>query len=59
VEQVWAYLRADFLDRRVWNSYEAILDAGCNAWNKPTSTPECLASITYRTRARAVRDKAG
>ncbi len=27
VEQVWAYLRANFLSHRVWNSYGAIVDA--------------------------------
>ena len=54
VEQVWAYLRANFLNHRVWNSYNAIVDACCDAWNKLMSTPERLASITRRTWARAV-----
>ena len=53
VEQVWAYLRANFLGHRVWNSYNAIVDACCNAWNKLTSTPERLASISRRTWAKA------
>ncbi len=54
VEQVWAYLRANFLSHRVWNSYNAIVNACCDAWNKLMSTPERLASITRRTWARAV-----
>ncbi len=54
VEQVWAYLRANFLSHRVWNSYKAIVDACCDAWNKLMSTPERLASITHRTWAKAV-----
>ena len=54
VENVWAYLRANFLSHRVWNGYNAIVDAGCGAWNKLMNTPERLASITYRTWARAV-----
>ena len=31
VEQVWAYLRANFLSHRVWNSYNAIVGACCDA----------------------------
>ena len=54
VEQVWAYLRANFLSHRVWNSYDAIVGACCDVWNKLMSTPERLASITHRTWARAV-----
>ncbi len=54
VEQVWAYLRANFLLHRVWDSYEAIVDACCDAWNKLMNTPERLASITRRAWARAV-----
>jgi len=53
VEQVWAYLRANFLSHRVWNSYDAIVDACCDAWNKLMNMPERLASITRRTWARA------
>ena len=47
-------LRANFLSHRVWNSYKAIVDACCDAWNKLMSTPERLASITHRTWAKAV-----
>jgi len=54
VEQVWAYLRANVLSHRVWNSYDAIVDACCDAWTTLMSTPERLASITRRTWARAV-----
>ncbi len=54
VEQVWAYLRANFLSHRVWNSYNAIVDACCDAWNKLMNMPERLASIIRRTWARAV-----
>ena len=54
VEQVWAYLRANFLSHRVWDSYEAIVDACCDAWNRLTNTPGRFASITQCARARAV-----
>ncbi len=54
VEQVWAYLRANFLSHRIWNSYDAIVDACCDAWNKLINMPKRLTSITRRTWARAV-----
>ncbi len=54
VEQVWAYLRANFLSHRVWDGYEAIVEACCDAWNRLMNTPERLASITRRAWARTV-----
>ena len=54
VENLWEFLRANFLSHRVWDSYEAIVDACCDAWNKLMNTPERLASITRRAWARAV-----
>jgi len=54
VEQIWAYLRANFLSHRVWNRYDDIVDACCDAWNKLMNMPERLASITRRTWAKAV-----
>ena len=54
VEQVWAYLRANFLSHRVWNSYDAIVEAYCDAWNTLMNMPQRLASITRRTWAKAV-----
>ena len=54
VEQVWAYLRANLLSHRVCNSYNAIVDACCDAWNTLMNMPQRLASITRRTWAKAV-----
>jgi transposase len=48
VEQVWAYLRANFLSHRVWDSYDAIVQACCHAWTALMSTPEQVTSITTR-----------
>ena len=48
VEQVWAYLRANFLSHRVWDSYDAIVQACCHAWTTLMSTPEQVTSITTR-----------
>jgi hypothetical protein len=54
VENLWAYLRGNFLSHRVWNSYDAIVQACCDAWNALMQIPERLISITYRPWAKAV-----
>ena len=54
VENLWEFLRANFLSHRVWDGYEAIVEACCDAWNRLMNTPERLASITPRAWARTV-----
>src|SRR6476646_11859750 len=54
VENVWEFLRANFLSHRVWDTYEAILDARQNASNKLMEMPERIASLTRRTWAKPV-----
>ena len=48
VENLWEFLRANFLSHRVWDSYGTIVDACCHAWNTLMRTPERVASITTR-----------
>ena len=48
VENVWEYLRQTWLSHRVWDSYDAVVDACCNAWNMLMRMPEQIASITTR-----------
>ena len=52
VENIWAFLRQNLLSHRVWNSYGAIVDACCHAWNTLMGTPERVTSITTRAWAR-------
>ena len=54
VENLWAYLRGNLLSHRVWDSYDAIVAACCDAWNKLMTMPERVASITHRAWATAV-----
>jgi transposase len=44
VERVWLYLRECLLSHRLLDSYEAIVEACCEAWN--ALTPERLRSLT-------------
>jgi transposase len=48
VENIWQYLRANWLSNRVFENYEAIVDAGCEAWNKLITQPKTITSIGTR-----------
>ena len=48
VENIWQYMRANWLSNRVFEDYEAILDAGCDAWNRLIDQPETIKSIGMR-----------
>ena len=39
VEQVWQYLRANFLSNRVFEAYDDIVAAACDAWNRLIAKP--------------------
>ena len=34
MENVWEFMRGNDLSHRVWDGYEAIIDACCDGWNK-------------------------
>ena len=48
VENVWQYIRANWLSNRVFETYEAILDAACEAWRKLLAQPQTITSIGMR-----------
>jgi hypothetical protein len=48
VENIWQYLRQTWLANRTFETYEAILDAGCQAWNNLIANPEKITSIGTR-----------
>ena len=49
VENIWEYMRQNWLGHQVWPSYRTIVDACCNAWNKLMAMPEQIASLTQRS----------
>jgi hypothetical protein len=49
VENVWEFLRKNHLANRVYDTYEAIVDACCAAWNALIAAPDQITSITTRT----------
>lgn len=48
VEQVWQYLRANYLSNRVFDDYEDIIEAACDAWRKLLAQPSAIKSIGLR-----------
>ncbi len=48
VENIWQYMRQTWLSNRVFPTYEAILDAGCEAWNRLVRDPDRITSIATR-----------
>ena len=52
VENIWQYLRANWLAISVFDDYDAIVDACCAAWNCFAGQPLVVASIATREWAR-------
>ena len=48
VENVWQYLRQNWLSNRVFETYDDIIDAACEAWNNLTAQPAVITSIGMR-----------
>ena len=48
MENVWEYLRGNKLSARVWDSYEAIVEACADAWNFFVNDPDRIRSIGMR-----------
>lgn len=48
VENVWQYLRQNWLSNRVFDGYDAIIDAACDAWRKLLAQPHIITSIGMR-----------
>ena len=48
-ENVWQFMRDNWLSNRVFQSYDAIVDHCCDAWNKLTDQPWLIMSIGLRS----------
>lgn len=47
-ENIWQYLRENWLSSLVFTDYDAIVDAACDAWTKLTDRPWKIMSIGLR-----------
>ena len=54
VENIWQYLRQNYLANRVFEIYYAILDACCIVWNALVGLPETISSTATREWAKEV-----
>lgn len=52
IENVWEYLRGNYLSHTVWGTYEQIVEACCTAWNAFINNIERVTSVTTRQWAR-------
>ena len=57
VENIWQYIRANWLSNRIFENYDAIIDAACEAWNKLLAVPNTIRSIGIRDWAHVGRCK--
>jgi transposase len=48
VENIWQYMRANWLSNRVFETYDAIIDEACEAWQKLIAQPQTITSIGLR-----------
>jgi transposase len=49
VENIWAFLRGNFLSHRVYDNYEMVIRACADAWNKLMKLPQTITSIATRS----------
>jgi transposase len=47
-ENVWQFMRDNWLSNRIFKSYDQILDQCCDAWNKLLDQPSRIMSIGLR-----------
>jgi hypothetical protein len=50
-------MRANWLSNRVFETYDAIIEAACEAWNKLIALPDTIKSIGMRDWAHVGRCK--
>ncbi len=52
IENVWQYLRQNFLSNREFEDYDAIVDACCKAWLAFIAAPDVVRSVAGRSWAK-------
>lgn len=52
VENIWQFMRNNWLSNRVFTSYDNIIDHCCKAWNKLVDQPWRIMTIGRRAAAR-------
>ena len=47
-ENIWQYMRANWLSNRIFETYDDIIEAACEAWKKLVAIPDTITSIGMR-----------
>ncbi len=48
VENIWQYMRENWLSNRIFNDYDDIVHCCCDAWNKLRAIPAAITSTGLR-----------
>ena len=48
MENIWRYMRQNWLANRIFDGFADIIDQACKAWNKLIAMPEIISSIGMR-----------
>ena len=56
-ENIWQYMRANWLSNRVFETYDDIIEAACEAWKKLIAQPDTITSIGMREWANVGRSQ--
>jgi hypothetical protein len=48
VENIWQYMRANWLSNRIFDTYDEIINAACEAWRNLINQPGAITSIGLR-----------
>ena len=56
-ENIWQYMRTNWLSNRVFETYDEILEASCDAWKKLVAIPSTIKSIGMRDWAHVGRSQ--
>lgn len=48
VENIWQFMRDNWLSNHIFETYDDIVDHCCDAWNKLIGQPERIVSIGHR-----------
>jgi len=48
MENIWQFMRDNWLSNRVFRNHDDIVDQYCHAWNRLISQPWCIMSIALR-----------
>ena len=57
VENLWQYLRSNWISNSVFHDDDAIIDTACNAWTRLMAQPQTITSIGMRKGAHVGQSK--